>query len=242
MDTILEKPRPGLPLKQLDQTSLHLLPCGIQHDGKANIPGFFFLVDGEYTSTAAQSSEQSRSATSPSSMVVEALEVAKDSTKTVATAAVTDSVSTTTNTTATTATTTSTTTTSSTTVSVSGTSIESKSSSVPETSFRGRTLKGTVVSVPEGYIGSIYRSVDTPASQHNNNSKSKGNAMELDEDEEYEAMLRGMQEERKTMRAQAQFKEFMIWGHDEQPSLTTDKVVRAMKWIDIAKVLHEPLC
>ena len=55
-------------------------------------------------------------------------------------------------------------------------------------------------------------------------------------------MLRGMQEERKTMRAQAQFKEFMIWGHDEQPSLTTDKVVQAMQWIDIAKVLHEPLC
>ncbi|KAF9980725.1 hypothetical protein BGZ75_008040 [Mortierella antarctica] len=237
METILEKPRSGLPLKQLDQTSLHLLPCGIQHDGKANIPGFFFLVDGEYTST----SSLSKPADSPSSIVVETLDVAKNSTKPTATDSLTDSVSTTTATTTTT-TTTSTTTASSTAESLAGTTTESKPSSVPETSFRGRTLKGTVVSVPEGYIGSIYKSVNTPSSQHSNSSKSKGNAMDLDEDEEYEAMLRGMQEERKTMRAQAQFTEFMIWGHDEQPSLTTDKVVRAMQWIDIAKVLHEPLC
>ncbi|CAO3565028.1 unnamed protein product [Mortierella alpina] len=239
METVLEEPRSGLPLKQLDQTSLHLLPCGIQHDGKANIPGFFFLVDGEYTSA----SSQSKPANSPSSIMVETLEVATDSTTSAATTSFTDSMSTTTATNATiSTTTTSTTAASSTTASLAGTSIESKPSSVPETSFRGRTLKGTVVSVPEGYVGSIYRSVNSPASQpSSNNSGNKGNAMDLDEDEEYEAMLRGMQEERKTMRAQARFKEFMIWGHDEQPSLTTDKVVRAMQWIDIAKVLHEPL-
>ncbi|KAF9575950.1 hypothetical protein EC968_000912 [Mortierella alpina] len=230
METILEKPQLDLPLKQLDQTSLHLLPCGIQHDGKANIPGFFFLVDGEYTSTAALS----KSGDSPSSIVVEALEVAKEST-TSATAEPT--------TIATTTTTTTTTTVSSTTASLGGTSIESKPSSAPETSFRGRTLKGTVVSVPEGYVGSIYRPVNPPVSQQSSNSSnSKSSAMDMDEDDEYEAMLRGMQEERKTMKAQAQFKEFMIWGHDEQPSLTTDKVIRAMQWIDIAKVLHEPLC
>ncbi|KAG0365101.1 hypothetical protein BGZ54_006866 [Gamsiella multidivaricata] len=112
--------------------------------------------------------------------------------------------------------------------------------SVPEVSFRGRTLKGTVIPVPEGYIGTIYKSYDAPAAAHAQKyNRDEDEAM--DEDQEYEAMLNGMQEERKALRTKAQFKEFMMWGHDEQPTLRSEKVVRAMQWFDIAKVLHEPL-
>jgi hypothetical protein len=94
-----------------------------------------------------------------------------------------------------------------------------------------------VIPVPEGYVGTIYNSYDDATSKKLHNVMDT----EMDEDQEYEAMLRGMQEERKILRSEAQFKEFMMWGHDEQPSLRTEKVVRAMQWFDIAKVLHAPL-
>jgi hypothetical protein len=210
MESVLEQPvAPLSSTNQLDQTSIHLLPCGIQHDGRANISGFFFLVDGQYPSVlAAESSETSVSSSSAAAAAaavtaVENLRITSEN----------------------------------------GTDTTNAASSekAPEVSLRGRTLKGTVVSVPEGYVGTVYKSFD-PLPQ-DNNSNTRGNpAGTMDEDQEYEAMLKGMQEERKTLKTQAQFKEFMMWGHDEKPTLKTEKVLRAMQWFDIAKVLHEPLC
>ncbi|KAF9360575.1 Ribonuclease H2 subunit C [Mortierella sp. AD094] len=188
MESILEQPVAPLPAsKQLNQTSLHLLPCGIHHDGKANIPGFFFLVDGQYPSATATASATTEATTE---------------TATTTASTILNTVS-------------------------------------PETSFRGRTLKGTVVPVPQGYIGTIYKSYE-----HHDNSKNSAQEMDIsiDADQEYEEMLKGMQEERKSLITEAQFKEFTMWGHDEQPTLRTEKVMRAMQWFDIAKVLHEPLC
>jgi hypothetical protein len=198
MESVLEQPAAHLQssTKTLDQTSLHLLPCGIQHDGKANIHGFFFLVDGQYKATQPLPPADST---------------------TIATTAST-------------------------------TGIPAESRSVPpEVSLRGRTLKGAVMTVPEGYIGTIYTPSELPGgggAQSNGSSHAKASQedMDMDEDQEYEAMLRGMQEERTVMRTKAQFKEWMFWGHDEVPTARTDKVVRAMQWIDIASVLHEPIC
>ncbi|KAF9996731.1 hypothetical protein BGZ80_000930 [Entomortierella chlamydospora] len=202
MESILEQPVAQLPTsKQLDQTSLHLLPCGIHHDGKANIPGFFFLVDGQYSSTTATASATITETTT------------KTTTKT------------------TTETTTETATTATTLV---------LNTVSPETSFRGRTLKGTVITVPQGYIGTIYKSYEHHGNSNNNSSQEMD--ISMSEDQEYEEMLKGMQEERKSLVTDAQFKEFTMWGHDEQPTLRTEKVMRAMQWFDIAKVLHEPLC
>ncbi|KAG0280543.1 Ribonuclease H2 subunit C [Linnemannia gamsii] len=215
-ESVLEQPAAHLhsSVKTLDQTSLHLLPCGIQHDGKANIPGFFFLVDGEYPSKTASLTSEVTSATSTSLLT--------------GNAAVTT-----------------TTTTTSTSTSTSTAPILESRSVPPEVSFRGRTLKGSVMTVPAGYIGTIYK----PAEQggegqgsNSNNGLKPSQDMDLDDDQEYEAMLKGMQEERKAMKTEAQFTEWMSWGHDDQPTSRTDKVVRAMQWIDIAHVLHEPLC
>ncbi|KAK3820093.1 MAG: ribonuclease H2, subunit C [Benniella sp.] len=218
MESVLEQPvAPLSSTNQLDQTSIHLLPCEIQHDGRANISGFFFLVDGQYPSVlAAESSDTSVSSSSAAAAAVTAVENLRitPTTTEVTSENGTDTTST-----------------------VNAVSSEK----APEVSFRGRTLKGTVVSVPEGYVGTVYKSFD-PLPQ-DNNSNTRGNpAGTMDEDQEYEAMLKGMQEERKTLKTQAQFKEFMMWGHDEQPTLKTEKVLRAMQWFDIAKVLHEPLC
>ncbi|KAF9540621.1 Ribonuclease H2 subunit C [Mortierella hygrophila] len=198
-ESVLEQPAAHLhpsSLRTLDQTSLHLLPCGIQHDGKANIPGFFFLVDGTYPSTLDHTSA---------------------------------------------------TTTTITTITTAAGVLESTTSIIaPEVSFRGRTLKGTVMKVPAGYMGTIYNVAEQKGHTQDNTSngaKPNQDMMDLeDEDQEYEAMLKGMQEERKAMKTEAQFQEWTSWGHDDQPTARTDKVVRAMQWIDIANVLHEPLC
>lgn len=228
MESVLEQPvAPLSSSNQLDQTSIHLLPCGIQHDGKADIPSFFFLVDGLYPSDLAANSS---STPSTSSAPIASAAAAAAAATAVENLHISSSVTTT-------ATENSTDTT--TTIAV---TLETSALIAPEVSFRGRTLKGTVVSVPEGYIGTVYKSFDhTPQNGHN--TRGGGSVTDtMNEEQEYEAMLKGMQEERKTMKTQAQFNEFMMWGHDEQPTLRTEKVLRAMQWFDIAKVLHEPLC
>ncbi|KAF9175734.1 hypothetical protein BGX21_010109 [Mortierella sp. AD011] len=210
MESILEQPVAPLPTsKQLDQTSLHLLPCGIHHDGKANIPGFFFLVDGQYSSTTATASATITETTTETTAETAAETATKTTTKT------TTETSTTTTTLA-------------------------LNTASPETSFRGRTLKGVVVPVPQGYIGTIYKSYERHGDSNNDSAQEMD--ISMSEDQEYEEMLKGMQEERKSLVTDAQFKEFTMWGHDEQPTLRTEKVMRAMQWFDIAKVLHEPLC
>ncbi|KAF8975357.1 hypothetical protein BGZ46_009185 [Entomortierella lignicola] len=202
MESILEQPvAPLSSEKQLDQTSLHLLPCAIHHDGKANIPGYFFLVNGQYTTSVATATE---------SVTVTNTNSAEESTSI---------ASTTTTTTITTS--------------------ESNKILPPETSFRGRTLKGTVIPVPSGYIGTIYKSFDNA---QKNNTTTEATDISMEQDQDYEEMLKSMQEERKSLVTDAQFKEFTMWGHDEQPTLRTEKVMRAMQWFDIAKILHQPLC
>ncbi|KAG0323119.1 Ribonuclease H2 subunit C [Linnemannia gamsii] len=206
-ESVLEQPAAHLQssVKTLDQTSLHLLPCGIQHDGKANIASFFFLVDGKYPSTLADAS-----------VTTTVSEVANTSSASALTGNATATVPT----------------------------LEAKSVA-PEVSFRGRTLKGAVMTVPTGYIGTIYKPTEQGGEGRGNSSNNDlkpSQDMDLDEDQEYEAMLKGMQEERRSMRTEAQFTEWTSWGHDDQPTSDTDKVVRAMRWIDIAHVLHEPLC
>ncbi|KAG0092139.1 hypothetical protein BGZ93_000503 [Podila epicladia] len=191
---------------------MHLLPCGIQHDGKANIPGYFFLVDGQYPSDPPVHESITTIATTNT----------PTSTKSVSSESVTSEVA-----------------------EVASVTVSTSSSSAPvppETSFRGRTLKGTVVKVPQGYSGSIYTAVDEPESKASSSSSSN-NDMDMsidmgDDDEAYEAMLKGMQEQRKVLKTEGQFSEFTLWGHDQAPTLKNDKLVKAMQWIDIANVLH----
>ncbi|KAK3845790.1 MAG: ribonuclease H2, subunit C [Linnemannia gamsii] len=231
MESVLEQPAAHMQssIKTFDQTSLHLLPCGIHHDGRANIPGFFFLVDGQYQSTPAADTTASSATTTTSTTTAATTVISEEVTNgniTISSESTTTAVTTS-----------------------STTAVPAAAGSVPpEVSLRGRTLKGTVMTVPEGYIGTIYTSSEltrggAQGSNGNNHSNAKQEEdMDMDnDDEEYEAMLRGMQEERRVMKTEAQFKEWMFWGHDDQPTARTDKVVRAMQWIDIANVLHEPL-
>ncbi|KAG0263653.1 hypothetical protein BGZ95_003751 [Linnemannia exigua] len=233
MESVLEQPAAHLQssIKTLDQTSLHLLPCGIHHDGKANISGFFFLVDGQYQSTPAVAYTTALSTSTTTSTTTTATAVISEQVTDGGVAISSESTTTAITTSSTTA-------------------LPAASGSVPpEVSFRGRTLKGAVMTVPEGYIGTIYTSSElagrggVQGSNGNNhsNAKQEEDVDMDDDDQEYEAMLRGMQEERRVMKTKAQFKEWMFWGHDDMPTARTDKVVRAMQWIDIANVLHEPI-
>ncbi|KAF9926691.1 hypothetical protein FBU30_003767 [Linnemannia zychae] len=232
MESVLEQPTvPSV--KILDQTSLHLLPCGIQHDGKANISTYFFLVDGQYPTATANSATATTATTNTTTAIT-----AESSTTSTFTTCTTENTADE-NVLATTTLSSETTTT---TALAANLSTESKPVP-PEISFRGRTLKGTIMSVPEGYIGTVYKPSElSPDTNHRNSRANTSVDMDLDEDQEYEAMLKGMQEERKTMRTEAHFKEWTSWGHDDEPTTRTDKVIRAMQWIDIASVLHDPLC
>ncbi|KAF9585616.1 hypothetical protein BGW38_001525 [Lunasporangiospora selenospora] len=228
MEVVLEQLRESSAahVQRLDQTSLHLLPCGIQHDGVANVPGFFFLVDGQYPPidssphqlNSLQVSLESASISTGTSESVPALAPAPTTTTTcVESVATSDS---------------------------NKTSSEQVSTSTlpPEVSFRGRTLKGTRVSFPSDYSGLIYKCFDNISQPIAHDPEHDDNGCDLggNEDDEaaYQAMLSGMQEKRRTMKTVGQFNEFTLWSHDDQPTLRTDKVMKAMQWIDIANVLH----
>ncbi|KAF9321823.1 hypothetical protein BG003_010847 [Podila horticola] len=197
--------------KHYNATNMHLLPCGIHHDGKADIPGYFFLVDGQYPSDSP-----AHESTTTITIANTTASTTSSSSETV-TAEVTES----------------------TTVTVSPSS--SSVPEPPETSFRGRTLKGTVVKVPQGYSGSIYTAVEEPESKVSSSASNNDMDMSIDmgdDDEAYEAMLKGMQEQRKVLKTEGQFSEFTLWGHDQAPTLKNDTLVKAMQWIDISNVLH----
>ncbi|KAF9977143.1 hypothetical protein BGZ73_006910 [Actinomortierella ambigua] len=203
MESILEQPSQPLPAsRRLDASNFHLLPCGIKHDGKANVPDFFIMADA-----------------GPSTLVKSEMTIAT-STTTETERAATDIITASTLTTETLTTTT---------------------TSVLETSFRGRALKGTVIQVPPSYVGSIYTCAPPPPPAPVKQTKGKNkDMMDMDQDD-YEVMLQGFSEERKTWTTTAQFDSFMLWGHDHAPTIQTDKVMKAMEWINIAEILHEPL-
>ncbi|KAG0341818.1 hypothetical protein BG004_005890 [Podila humilis] len=220
MESILEHSKVPLPASKIyNATNLHLLPCGIDHNGNANIPSYFFLVDGQYLSDQSQSTATT-------------IEVTRTSTTTIATSTESTNAKITEENTIT----------SSDAVS---TLSSSPAAGLPESSFRGRTLKGTLIKVPNGYSGTIYRSIEETESKSPSNHASN-NDMDMsidmgdndDDDEAYEAMLKGMQEQRKVLRVEGSFAEFTLWGHDQAPTLKNDKLVKAMQWIDIANVLH----
>ncbi|KAG0235348.1 Ribonuclease H2 subunit C [Actinomortierella wolfii] len=194
MESILEQPSQCLPeSRRLDSSSLHLLPCGIKHDGKANVSAFFIVTDNEGSAIV-----KSEAAT-----VADNSETACTST----------------------------------------TESRATTPSAPQTSFRGRALKGTVVQVPPNYTGSIYTFVPSPPAQAKPVKATKTNikeAMDMEQDD-YEAMLQGLHEERKTWTTTAQFDSFMLWGHDHAPTVQTDRVMKALEWTNIAEILHEPV-
>ncbi|XP_033735658.1 ribonuclease H2 subunit C-like [Pecten maximus] len=79
-------------------------------------------------------------------------------------------------------------------------------------SFRGRPLKGEVIQVPHGYTGLIV--------------KETRKAITEDEDRHLTAMNK--------------FKEINFWNLDRTPC-EDDKMKQAKTWLELAKVLHQPL-
>ncbi|KAF9165389.1 hypothetical protein DFQ26_000195 [Actinomortierella ambigua] len=209
MESILEQPSQPLPAsRRLDASSFHLLPCGIKHEGKANVSDFF-IVTNPVASSQVESDVTITTTTTAS-------------TTTQSGGLVTATVTTCTSTKETMATT---------------------APLVPETSFRGRALKGTVVQMPPSYVGSIYTLAPPPPPapiKQTKATKSNKDAMDMDQDE-YDAMLQGFNEERKTWTTTAQFDSFMLWGHDHAPTVRTDKVMKAMEWVNIADILHQSM-
>lgn len=79
-------------------------------------------------------------------------------------------------------------------------------------SLRGRPLHGQVMNVPSGYTGLLVEETRKAVT----------------EDEERE------------ITATQSFRSFNYWNLDRSPS-ELDKLPQALKWIDIAKVLHRPI-
>ncbi|OWF38373.1 ribonuclease H2 subunit C-like [Mizuhopecten yessoensis] len=79
-------------------------------------------------------------------------------------------------------------------------------------SFRGRPLKGEVINVPHGYTGLVV--------------KETRKAVTEDEDRHLTTINK--------------FKEINYWNLDRTPC-EDDKMKQALHWLDLAKVLHQPL-
>eukprot|EP00795_Rhopilema_esculentum_P009366 gene9366-17071_t len=80
---------------------------------------------------------------------------------------------------------------------------------VKEASFRGRPLKGKLIDVPENYEGIVFKEERKPYSD----------------------------EEERTLIPKSRFDEFLYWNLDNKPT-ENDNIFRAMKWIQIAQVVH----
>lgn len=88
------------------------------------------------------------------------------------------------------------------------------STDVLTASFRGRPLEGQKLPVPKGYIGVVLRELPADVPLNNNGDCERRLAVTH------------------------KFKDFTYWNLDLTPS-ANDKIMQVMKWIDIAKVIHQ---
>lgn len=76
-------------------------------------------------------------------------------------------------------------------------------------SFRGRSLKGSVINLPAGYTGYVMKEEKRPFTD----------------------------EEDRVIKATHKFSQFTYWNLETPPS-NNDAIVKAMQWINIASALH----
>ncbi|XP_063801160.1 ribonuclease H2 subunit C [Pseudophryne corroboree] len=81
-----------------------------------------------------------------------------------------------------------------------------------EVSFRGRTLRGQEVSVPDGYMGVVLREDNKPCSE----------------------------EEDRTLTVRSTFQSFTQWNLETIPS-ADDVLVMSLAWPKIASMVHAPV-
>lgn len=98
-------------------------------------------------------------------------------------------------------------------------STHNESDDILEASFRGRPLQGRVVELPSDYVGIVLKKEDN-----------KGPQGDTAEDRN---------DENQRWTPIHQFDKFTYWNWDKQPS-ANDTVVKALDWLEIAKVIHEP--
>ncbi|XP_055533276.1 uncharacterized protein LOC129723227 [Wyeomyia smithii] len=78
--------------------------------------------------------------------------------------------------------------------------------------LRGYPLRGKHLNLPDGYSGIILQETQKPLSEHEERKFTFGGA----------------------------FKQFTYWNYDKIPS-RNDPLVKALDWIKVSQVLHEPL-
>ena len=93
--------------------------------------------------------------------------------------------------------------------------IRDSCSDVLTASFRGRPVEGQKLPVPKGYVGVVLRELPADVLLNNDGSDCERN-----------------------LAVTHKFKDFTYWNLDLTPS-ANDKIMQMMKWIDIAKVIHQ---
>ncbi|KAL8844781.1 MAG: hypothetical protein Q9205_001483 [Flavoplaca limonia] len=107
-----------------------------------------------------------------------------------------------------------------------------------EAYFRGRKLKGRKVILPEGYKGSVVKEGakedDTLKSNTERLRRRQLEEEEVDGDDEDE------EEEVKVLEEVANFKDFVVWGHETAPEGDDAFVKGVEEWIAFAAAMHAP--
>ncbi|CAL8578287.1 3'-5' exonuclease [Xanthoria parietina] len=107
-----------------------------------------------------------------------------------------------------------------------------------EAYFRGRKLKGREVTLPEGYKGVVVKEAATEdETQQRNTERLRRRQLEeqdMDEDDE------DGEEEVKMLEEVANFKEFIVWGHEAVADEDDAFVKGVEEWIGFAAAMHAP--
>lgn len=93
-----------------------------------------------------------------------------------------------------------------------------------ESAFRGRTLIGSEIALPEGFHGTIFEKTSTK----------QGSEMEVEEEDDL------METSSSAWSVVGMFDKFCYWNHEILPH-RSDTVHRALEWPALASALHKPI-
>ncbi|KAI9797436.1 MAG: hypothetical protein M1833_005476 [Piccolia ochrophora] len=103
--------------------------------------------------------------------------------------------------------------------------------------LRGRRLKGTAASLPQGYRGVVLGQTGQTLPQNGRTQDAVGfNSLELEEDNEDED---GVPKDVRILEERASFNEIVVWSHEAPPDQRSDPYLKGVnEWCAFAEQMH----
>ncbi|RUS15467.1 ribonuclease H2, subunit C [Endogone sp. FLAS-F59071] len=101
-----------------------------------------------------------------------------------------------------------------------------------DATFRGRALQGQKTKLPANYKGYVFQETTLPLSPSQENYAYPDGDAEPEEHHDPDP---------RRWSATHQFTSITVWDQDQVPRKEVDPYIKAMEWLEVASILHDPI-